>query len=320
MRSTSTRCDVLIVDDDPGILSTLGEVLGARGAQVATAASLTEARRCLTTRTIALVLTDLRMDGPTDGLEVARAARDELPDAKIVLMSGHDLAPISAEAELAGVDELLAKPLPLETLDRILEDLDAGSHPQNSGGARLADDEGQRLLELWLAGDEAAFNRLATAYRPMLYAIFQRWFNLDQDDADDLYQEVLLQLVRKAPSVRRVRRWLLGTAVNQAKKRIRRRIRDRSLAERYGGEAELTVPESDSSLAELVRRGLCLLKPADRTLLTLIYLRDLTYQETAEVLGRPIGSIGPLRGRALKRLTQAIARLETDPVHELEAA
>ena len=60
-------------------------------------------------------------------------------------------------------------------------------------------------------------------------------------------------------------------------------------------------------------RGLDLLRRSDRTLLSLIYIHGLSYQEAAKVLDRPIGSIGPLRGRALKRLSRVISQLETPP-------
>jgi RNA polymerase sigma-70 factor (ECF subfamily) len=108
--------------------------------------------------------------------------------------------------------------------------------------------------------------------------------------------------------------WLLGTAVNQAKKRIRNLIRDRRLVERYMEDLQVRAPEEeDEDVQELILRGMAQLKPFDARLLSMIYLEGLSYQEVADALERPIGSIGPLRGRALKRLTSAITDLETPP-------
>jgi RNA polymerase sigma-70 factor (ECF subfamily) len=143
--------------------------------------------------------------------------------------------------------------------------------------------------------------------------VFLRWFRLSSEDAEDLFQEAMLQLVLKAESIRNVRTWLLGTAINQAKKRIRRLIRERSLAERYAERLELQAPEDTDDIREIITRGLDQLRLSDRRLLSLIYIQGLSYQEVADYLGRPIGSIGPLRGRALKRLAGVIEELETPP-------
>jgi RNA polymerase sigma factor (sigma-70 family) len=307
---------VLLVDDDPSVRESVGLALEEQGARVTPAASLDEARRKLDRRQFALVLTDLKLDGGREGLEVARAARSRTPDAKVVLFSGFDLSELADEAEEAGVDEMLSKPIPLEALARLLTDLGSQEQPPTAPGRsehRLSDARGQLLLEAHVAGDQAALNRIVEAYRPMLFSVFLRWFRLSSEDAEDLFQEVMLQLVVKAPQIRNVRTWLLGTSINQAKKRIRRLIRERTLAERYIEDQELHAPEDTQDVREIIGRGLAKLRPSDRRLLSLIYVQGLSYQETADHLGRPIGSIGPLRGRALKRLARAVAELETPP-------
>jgi RNA polymerase sigma-70 factor (ECF subfamily) len=290
----------------------VGQVLEERGARVTSAATFDEANDQLRAESFALVLTDLRLESGTEGLEVARLARERTPDAKVVLFSGQDMTEIADEAADAGVDELLAKPLSIDALARILTDLgtvDEAPQPGSRSG-RLSDTEGQRLLAAFVAGDQGAFARIATSYRAMLFSVFLRWFRLNEEDAEDLCQEVLLQLVVKAAEIRNVRTWLLGTAINQAKKRIRHLIRERNLSERYLENLELYGPDDDDDVRELIERGLELLRPPDRTLLALIYIEGLSYQEVADRLGRPIGSIGPLRGRALKRLSRAVAELE----------
>jgi RNA polymerase sigma factor (sigma-70 family) len=312
----SKQTTVLLVDDDPSIRESVGNVLVERGATVTPAASLDEARTNLQENCFELVLTDLKLDTGTEGLEVARLARENTPDAKVVLFSGQDLSAVADEAENVGVDELLAKPLSLDALARILTDLGCEEPPTTKAPARsgrLTDAQGQALLESFVAGDQGALNMIVTSYRAMLYSVFLRWFRLSEDDAEDLFQEVMLQLVVKADQIRNVRTWMLGTAINQAKKRIRRLIRERNLAERYVENLELFAPEDNEDIRELISRGLDLLRPHDRRLLTLIYVQGLSYQEVADFLDRPIGSIGPLRGRALKRLARAIDELESPP-------
>jgi RNA polymerase sigma factor (sigma-70 family) len=307
---------VLLVDDDPAVRESVGQALSDQGAAVTPVASLDEARTSLERDQFALVLTDLKLECGTEGLDVARIARARIPDAKVVLFSGQDLSDVEDEASQAGVDEMLAKPLSMEALARILTDLGTETEqPEPAGrrGSRLSDSQGQALLEAFVAGDQGSFEMIATSYRAMLFSVFLRWFRLSEEDAEDLFQEVMLQLVVKAAQIRNVRTWLLGTAINQAKKRIRRLIRERNLAERYVENLELNAPEDREDVRELIARGLQFLKPGDRKLLALIYIQGLSYQEVADVLGRPIGSIGPLRGRALKRLSKAVDELETPP-------
>ncbi len=321
MERTNTAPHVLVVDDDPGVLGALTSSLEDRGANVFMADDLKSARRAIRSRSFDLVLTDLCLEGGMEGLDVARAAKSASPSTKIVLFSGTDGHPSLEEARKVGVDEFVPKPFPPEILDRLVADIGEASEPRSheptsSNRRRLSDSEGQALLDQFVEGDRTAFNLIVDAYTPMLFGIFLKWFNLTVEDAEDLYQEVQLQLLVKAATIRNVRLWLVGAAVNQAKKRIRRLVRDRNLVSRYLEQAPSRnepVQEPVDDIRELVQRGLDMLRPADQELLTLLYLEELSYKEAAERLDRPIGSIGPERGRALKRLMAAVASLERRP-------
>jgi RNA polymerase sigma factor (sigma-70 family) len=186
---------------------------------------------------------------------------------------------------------------------------DAGRRPTR----RLSDEQGEALLRRFAAGECDALDRLIEAYSATVYAILLRWYRLSVEDAEDLFQEVLLQLTVKAAEIRNPRRWLVGTAINQARKRIRGLIRDRKLADRYGEELLLQEAPEPEDERDLVHRGLAHLRTFDRDLLGLLYFEGLSYEEAAERLERPIGSIGPLRGRALKRLGDALEALEATP-------
>jgi RNA polymerase sigma factor (sigma-70 family) len=315
------QVQVLLVDDDPGVRESVGMALVEQGARVTKVASLSEARRKLDRRRFSLVLTDLWLRTGNHGLTIARIARRRTPSARVVLFSGRDLDEIADEAAEAGVDELLSKPLSLDVLARLIADIagqeEAAAGDSTGTSSRLTDEQGQTLLQAHSQGDPTALDRIIDAYRPMMFSVFLRWFRLSTEDAEDLSQEVMLQLVLKAPEIRNVRTWLLGTSINQAKKRIRRLIRERSLAERYMENLELYAPDDTDDMREVVTRGLVNLRPGDRRLLSLIYIQGLSYQEVADFLGRPIGSIGPLRGRALKRLAREVAELESLPAEQV---
>jgi CheY-like chemotaxis protein len=65
---------VLVADDDPAILQTLSGILRLEGAEVTGAASARRAVEQLRTRDFDLVITDMRMETATAGVEVIRAA------------------------------------------------------------------------------------------------------------------------------------------------------------------------------------------------------------------------------------------------------
>ncbi|MCD4750791.1 MAG: RNA polymerase sigma factor [Thermoanaerobaculales bacterium] len=177
-------------------------------------------------------------------------------------------------------------------------------------GRGLTDAEGQDLLKDFVLGNRNAFDRLIAAYSPMIFGVFLRWFRLSAEDAEDLHQEVMLQLLVKSDQISNVRPWVLGTAINQARKRIRKLVRDRKLSEAFLHECEFSTEDGGCENRDLVSRVFAKALPHDRELLHLIYFEGLNYRETADRLGRPLGAIGPLRGRALNRLAGIIDDLE----------
>lgn len=182
---------------------------------------------------------------------------------------------------------------------------------QGKSGTRLSDSEAQELLRLFVEGDQGSFDVLIEAFSPMIYSIFLHWYKLSMEDSEDLFQETMLQMVIKADTITNVRAWLQGTAVNQAKKRIRRLIRDRNLAQRVIDRGEVFLSQHGMEEKDLIERGLAKLTEHEGKLLRLLFVEGMSYQETADILGRPIGSIGPMRVRTLGKFAEIIRRVET---------
>jgi signal transduction histidine kinase len=113
---------VLLIDDDPVVLSTYAIALQNQGYAVLTATSgeegLAEAKRKLPD----VIVSDIHMPG-TDGRAVLRAIREDpsLGHKQFVLMTGnpHDVTPRSG-MEL-GADDFLVKPFGLDELLRCVE-------------------------------------------------------------------------------------------------------------------------------------------------------------------------------------------------------
>jgi two-component system response regulator AtoC len=101
---------VLVVDDEEGIRSFIGEVLEGEGLKVTLAEDGEAAARLLGRQSFHLLLTDLRMPG-LDGMALVRLARAEAPEMEVVVLTAHGTVPSAVEAMRLGAFDYLAKPL-----------------------------------------------------------------------------------------------------------------------------------------------------------------------------------------------------------------
>jgi len=107
---------VLVIDDDKNIAEGLGEVLELEGFTVSVAMSAAEARVRFAADKPKAVVSDLQLpDG--DGLSLAMEFRKQNPSLIIYISSGRSfLAEERARADLAGITEIVPKPLDIPSL------------------------------------------------------------------------------------------------------------------------------------------------------------------------------------------------------------
>jgi len=110
---------VLLIDDDPAILSSLGEALEDLGVKVQTAADAEAALGLLGTNPPDLVLSDIRMPG-MDGLELLELLRTRVPSTDVVLMTAYDDMQTVVRAMREGAFDFLVKPIRLAELEDVL--------------------------------------------------------------------------------------------------------------------------------------------------------------------------------------------------------
>src|ERR1700722_12836504 len=80
---------VLVVEDEPGIVELINDVVGANhGARLLAARDMAEARKLLEHEQVDLMLLDINLpDG--DGLALLPALRRSSPEAQTLVMTGH---------------------------------------------------------------------------------------------------------------------------------------------------------------------------------------------------------------------------------------
>jgi CheY-like chemotaxis protein len=116
---------VLLVDDEPDILGTMGAVLESRGYVVLTAKDGVEAldKYAWNSQHIRVVVTDLMMPR-LDGLALVQGLQEMDPNIKVIVTSG-SLDDVRAQAKVdklkvMGIHQLLAKPYTAESLLKLL--------------------------------------------------------------------------------------------------------------------------------------------------------------------------------------------------------
>jgi len=106
---------ILIIDDEESLLEFLSLLFDEEGYQVATAASMTQARARLEESEPDLVLCDILMpDG--NGLELLKELRAESPHTAVIMMTAYSSAKTAIEAMKAGAYDYIPKPFDVEEL------------------------------------------------------------------------------------------------------------------------------------------------------------------------------------------------------------
>jgi CheY-like chemotaxis protein len=104
---------VLVVDDEPSVLTTYRMILEQKGYDVVAAASSKEAHRALGCEKLDLLLCDLSLEKQDSGFEVIDYARQHQPGLPALLLTGYASHDVSDRAKRNGIS-VLFKPIDIE--------------------------------------------------------------------------------------------------------------------------------------------------------------------------------------------------------------
>lgn len=113
------RIHILIVDDEQAHAEAVADSLERAGYECTIVGSGEEAIRCIEGDQFDVVLTDLLL-GDMDGLEVLKKAKHELPDAEVVVVTGHGTIKTAVTAMQLGAHTYLTKPLDINELRTVV--------------------------------------------------------------------------------------------------------------------------------------------------------------------------------------------------------
>ncbi|MEZ4647945.1 MAG: sigma-70 family RNA polymerase sigma factor [Candidatus Eisenbacteria bacterium] len=172
-------------------------------------------------------------------------------------------------------------------------------------------------LQRLAGGDEVAWRRFFDEIGPLIEAIGCR-MRLSAEDRDELLQSTAVRVLERIGTLRTpgsFSSWVYGIALRFAYDAHRAARRRQAIEQKASDEPESDALEPGilASLERLeqiarVQDAWAELSPQCRKLLESLYfqLTPPSYKEISERLSIPIGSIGPTRGRCLKKLLDVI--------------
>ena len=182
-----------------------------------------------------------------------------------------------------------------------------------AGEAWAADE----LLTRARAGEGTAFAALVRQYQRTVFSIALRMLS-DRHRAEDLAQEVFLQLYRSLDSIdsdSHLAFWLRKVTVNRSIDRIRQESRHESEALVEADAVAVETSDSDPLLQRRMAELVAQLPPAARAVVVLRYQEDLDPTEIASTLDMSINTVKSHLKRSLTALrAQVLGTAIVEPI------
>ena len=162
-------------------------------------------------------------------------------------------------------------------------------------------------------GDSRAFDMLVLKYQHKIFSLISRYVR-DADDVQDVAQEAFIKAYRSLPSFRgdsAFYTWLYRIAINTAKNHLVSRSRrppgsdveveDAEYFESGGGLRTIETPENalfGEELKTVVQEAISALSEDLRTAITLREFDGLSYEDIADIMDCPVGTVRSRISRA----------------------
>ncbi|MEI7459775.1 MAG: RNA polymerase sigma factor [Pirellula sp.] len=167
-------------------------------------------------------------------------------------------------------------------------------------GAALGDQESQKKI----------YQRIAAQIVRIVRRI------VGQDHVDDVVQDFFVTLFAKISQFRfesSFETWVHRMAVNQSLQHLRKASREQERIRQYAGDGAVrSIPKDESSSredAEVLEIAMNHLSGDQRALLHMKEVEGFGYQQIAEVLGVPEGTVGSRLNKARSELRSALTQL-----------
>lgn len=184
------------------------------------------------------------------------------------------------------------------------------------------------LIKSSLAKDQTAFKYLVERYIDRIYS-FSKSFNLSDDEAEDIAQETFFKTWKKLHlynNEHKFQTWIFTIAKNSVFDYLRKK---KSLPFSYfdNNEDQINpleqITDSDDDAIEAfqnnvniakIKESLVKLNTFERTIITLHYEEELTFEEIGTILDKPMNTVKSLHRRSISKLKTLIYAPKTKSI------
>lgn len=154
-------------------------------------------------------------------------------------------------------------------------------------------DDDPSLVKRCLAGDTASVQALIARFEADVFGLSMRVLTHRQD-AEDVTQETFVRVFRSLKrwdAARPLRPWILRIAFNRCRTWITRRAKRPEVVDYLQEMPGKDVQDDAAELASEIRAALVNVRPDFRSVFVMFHDRGMSYEEIAEVHGRPVGTV-----------------------------
>jgi RNA polymerase sigma-70 factor (ECF subfamily) len=166
------------------------------------------------------------------------------------------------------------------------------------------------LVRRCLRGDAEAVRQLVGRFQPEVYGLCVRLLN-HRHDAEDVTQEVFLRVFRSLEGwdeSRPLKPWVMGIAVNRCRTWLAQRARRPELVDYLQDTVAGPVADDSGELLREIQAALAELRVEYRTVFVLFHEHGQPYEEIAQALRRPVGTIKTWLHRARLEILDRLRR------------
>ncbi len=184
--------------------------------------------------------------------------------------------------------------------------------------------ETEKLVQEFLDGNTQAFNRLVLLYQTKIYHLALN-FVKSTVEAEDLAQDVFITVYRALPRLREKSKfssWLYQIAINHCRNRYKKLNRrgffnsisldddETYIQVKSDGNPEKSLQRQDT--IKLVRSTIDSMGKAEREIILLRDLQELSYDEISDILDIPLGTVKSKLNRARTSLKDRLKKIYQD--------
>jgi RNA polymerase sigma-70 factor (ECF subfamily) len=165
-----------------------------------------------------------------------------------------------------------------------------------------------QLIDRCLAGEQAAMTEFVERFRTPVFGLAYRMLG-HRHDAEDVSQESFVRALRSLHQWDRSRAmlpWLLAIVGNRCRTLLASRRKRPTAGLAADQLADSRIEPQTQNLAEEVSLGLAGLRVEYRQAFLLFHEQQLSYQEIAESMGKPVGTIKTWVHRGRRELVERL--------------